>query len=362
MSAILKSLETDYLALQLDSYQNLIISFKTKACSGAPGLLSSLKNLFYQINTHPEIQQNLNLRGLIIWQPEPKFFCVGADLSFVVECIRQKKWTVLHGYISMFQQVSMAIRHSVLPVVAAMSGYALGGGCEIALHCHYRVVTADLKMGLVETGIGLVPAGAGTKEMIARSAKLGGSLAYLKSERPTLILEAVLDSKFKFSENFTEQVRPFFENIACAKMSNNAEEAKKLGYLMPEDQIVETHDVLLANAQEILKQHGGLLSNNKGHIVSGFDFLEPVFMEVGTANIEAALITAYRKMNPTATEYDLTMASRVAHIFSGESASKLMSEDQVLANEIKYFMASAQDPKTLERLEYVLKKGKHLHN
>ena len=151
--------------------------------------------------------------GLVLWQTEAPF-SAGANLAEAVPVALAGDFDAFENMVAQFQQTTSALRYSAVPVVAAVQGLALGGGCEFLMHCDRVVAALESYIGLVEVGVGLIPAGGGCKQFALRAmteAKGGDLLPFL---------------------------RPYFEAMAMAKVSRSAEEAKQLGYLKPSDIIV----------------------------------------------------------------------------------------------------------------------------
>ena len=156
-------------------------------------------------------------------------FSVGANLMLLLISAQEEEWDDIHMAVRQFQNVNMAIKYAPRPVVAAPQGMALGGGCEISLHAARIHANSELYMGLVETGVGLVPGGGGTKEMLIRANEhaTGGE-----------------------DLDLFHALKPVFENIAMAKVGTSAEECRALGYLRASDLVAMNRDRLVADAKE----------------------------------------------------------------------------------------------------------------
>ncbi len=156
-------------------------------------------------------------------------FSAGANLMLLLMTAQEGEWDDIHLAVRQFQRVNMAIKYAPRPVVSAPQGMALGGGCEINLHAARIHATAEAYIGLVEVGVGLIPGGGGTKEMLIRANEhaAGGD-----------------------SLDLMHALRPIFENIAMAKVSTSAEEARSLGYLRPSDLIAMNRDRQIADAKQ----------------------------------------------------------------------------------------------------------------
>ena len=148
-------------------------------------------------------------------------FSVGANLMLVLITAQEGEWDDIHMAVRQFQRVNMAIKYAPRPIVVAPQGMALGGGCEIPLHAARIHAAAETYMGLVETGVGLIPGGGGTKEMLIRANEHSAGGEDL---------------------DLFHALKPVFENIAMAKVSTSAEEARALGYLRSSDLIAMNRD------------------------------------------------------------------------------------------------------------------------
>src|SRR6267154_294344 len=141
-------------------------------------------------------------------------FSVGANLMLVLVGAQEQEWDELHMAVKQFQNINLAIKYAPKPVVAAPQGLALGGGCEVGLHAAKIQAAAEAYIGLVETGVGLIPGGGGTKEMLIRAYEHAGGGEDL---------------------DLFHALKPIFETIAMAKVSTSGEEARSLGFLRRSD-------------------------------------------------------------------------------------------------------------------------------
>jgi 3-hydroxyacyl-CoA dehydrogenase len=273
-----------------------------------------------------------NFKGLVIWHDtEP--FSAGANLSEAVGSLQAGKIAEFEGFVSRFQQTSMRIKFSLVPVVAAIRGLALGGGCEFQMHSARTVAALESYIGLVEAGVGLLPAGGGLKEIAIRAAQnaIGGDV-------------------------FT-QLKSYFETVAMAKVSASALEAKEMGLLRPSDVVVFHADELLYVAKveaNALAESGWRPPLPARQI--------PVAGDVGTSTLKAGLVNMAegRFVSP----HDVEIATRIADTLCGGQIERgsTVDEQWLLDLERKHFVALAQMPKTQERIEHTLKTGKPLRN
>ena len=230
------------------------------------------------------------------------------------------------------QQAYKALKYAPFPVVAAPAGMALGGGCEILLHADAIQAHAESYIGLVETGVGLVPGWGGNGELIDRLAK--------SPKMPKGPMPAAMKA---------------FETISTAQVSRSAALAKDLGYLRKDDGITMNRDRLLADAKQ------KALS-----LVEGYQPPEkPVFRLPGAAGRVAfnGAVADFAKKG-VATPYDVVVAGRLANIVTGGEADIIdeVSEDQLLKLERAAFMESVKDARTQARVEHMLETGKPLRN
>jgi 3-hydroxyacyl-CoA dehydrogenase len=239
----------------------------------------------------------------------------------------------LDKFIDRFQQTSMRIKHSLVPVVAAVRGMAFGGGCEFQMHSARTVAALESYIGLVEAGVGLLPAGGGLKEIAMRAAQnaIGGDV-------------------------FTA-LKGYFETVAMAKVSASALEAKEFGLLRASDIVVYHADELLYVAKNEAK---ALAESAWRPPLPGRAI--PVAGDVGTATLKAGLVNMLE--GGFISPHDMEVASRIADTLSGGQIERgsTVDEQWLLDLERKHFVALAQMPKTQERIAYTLKTGKPLRN
>ena len=262
---------------------------------------------------------------------EAENFSAGANLGLLMTAIDQADWESVDNLIKQGQQTFMAVKYAPFPVVAAPSGLALGGGCEILLHCDAIQAHAELYTGLVEVGVGLVPGWGGCQEYLRRCLQLklfGGPIP------PTV---------------------KAFETIAMAKVSKSAIEAKELLYLSASDDITMNKSRLLADAK------------NKALLLSS-DYIKPEKTEYKlagkTAKTLLSMSTKAFRMLGKITAYDVQVADRLATVLSGGDCdiTEPLSEQNVLDLERQVFVDIVKQQGTLARLDHMLKTGKPLRN
>ncbi len=277
-----------------------------------------------------------NFDAMVIGNQAPNF-CVGANLMLVLTAIQEGDWDEVDLAVRAFQNANMALKYAPKPVVAAPFGMTLGGGTEMCLHTARVRAAAESYMGLVEAGVGLIPAGGGTKEMLIRA--LDG-------------VPADPDA-----DPFTH-VKEVFLNIGMAKVSTSAEEARRLRYLSPRDSISMNRDRQIADARQLALDLVRL----------GYRPGQP------RQDVRALGQAAFSKMKlglhlmrraDYISDYDVVVATELARVLSGGgefTSPQLVSEQYLLDLEREAFLSLCGQKKTLERIQFTLKKGKPLRN
>ena len=270
-------------------------------------------------------------------------FSVGANLMLVLVGAQEQEWDELHLAVKQFQNANLAIKYARKPVVVAPQGMALGGGCEVGLHAARIQAAAESYMGLVEAGVGLIPGGGGSKEMLIRANEHAAGGEDL---------------------DLFHALRPVFEAMAMAKVGTSAEECRHLGFLRREDGVSMNRDRLVADAKEValsLVRNGykPLAANwQEGAQTTQVKVLGEQFFAGAKMAIHLLLRGGY------ATEHDAHVARKLANILSGGSLSapQLVSEQYILDLERDAFVSLCGEKKTQERIAYTLKTGKPLRN
>jgi 3-hydroxyacyl-CoA dehydrogenase len=262
-------------------------------------------------------------------------FSVGANLMLLLISAQEGEWDEIHMLVRRFQRATMALKYATGPVVSAPQGMALGGGCEINLHAARIHAAAELYMGLVETGVGLIPGGGGTKEMLIRANEHAAGAEDL---------------------DLFHAMKPIFENVAMAKVSSSAEDARSLGYLRPSDLISMNRDRVVADAKQTAL----------AMVRAGFHPPPPAEVRVlGEEFLAAAKLAIHLLVRGAyASEYDAVVARKLAYILAGGSitAAQAVPEQYVLDLEREAFVSLCGERKTQERIAYTLKSGKPLRN
>jgi 3-hydroxyacyl-CoA dehydrogenase len=266
----------------------------------------------------------------------PGAFSAGADLTMVLEAAKDKRYSEIESMLEQLQTGLQRARYASFPVVAAPYGLALAGGCEFCLAADKMVAHAELYMGLVEVGVGLLPAG-------------GGCLNLWK-KFVTAIPQAVMEV------DLAKFFIPTFMTIATAKVSTSAADARANGFLGPNDRIVFNRDYLIGEAKkEVLKMvDEGYAPEVKRKIkVSGES--APAMANAELFNMVNAKFVS---------EYDAFLARKIAYVLSGGDvrADSEVDEDVILKLERQAFVDLLKEEKTLARIEHILNTGKPLRN
>lgn len=296
---------------------------------------------------NPASEAVKNFRGFVISGDRDRF-SVGANLMQLLLAAQEGDWEEVEGAIRAFQLMCSAVKFCPRPVVVAPFNLTLGGGAEICLHAARRQPYAETYIGLVETGIGLIPGGGGTKEMLLRAVDSAAALAKPDPKDPP--------SRFAQSAEMNSALKKTLETIAMAKVSTSAAEARGLGLISDSDRITMNRERLLldAKAQAIALAEAGYAAPQLRTIPAA-----------GTASL-AALNTGIFLMGEAgfASEHDMKVARWVAYILCGGkiTAGSLVNEQYLLDLEREAFLSLCGERKTQERIAYTLKTGKPLRN
>jgi len=270
-------------------------------------------------------------------------FSVGANLMLVLVAAQEQEWDELHLAVKNFQNINLAVKYAPKPVVAAPQGMALGGGCEVSLHAVKIQAAAEAYLGLVETGVGLIPGGGGTKEMLIRANEHAAGGEDL---------------------DLFHALKPVFEAIAMAKVGTSAEQCRELGYLRREDGVSVNRDRLVADAKEVaLALARGGYKRPAANWREGAETTQiKVLGEQFLAGAKLAIHMMVR--GGFASEYDAHVGRKLASILAGGplTAPQLVSEQYLLDLEREAFVSLCGEKKTQERIAHTLKTGKPLRN
>jgi 3-hydroxyacyl-CoA dehydrogenase len=343
-----------------------ILSFKTKMHTISNEVLDGILRAVDEAEAH--------FAALILWQVEPPF-SAGANLLQAMQGMQEGaesggllgrlkgaatrvKYTVAGGgglgdvlnaatghvphvadVVAKFQQVSQRLRYAQVPTIAAVDGLALGGGCEFSMHCSRIVATLESYIGLVEVGVGLLPAGGGCKEMAMRAA----------AEAQRLAIEGRAD--------VFPHLKRYFQNIATGEVAKSAELAREMGYLRQSDRIVLNRFELLHVAKEEARA-----LNATAYRPPLAPHQIPVAGRTGIATLKAAMVNLLE--GGFISEHDYDIGCRIAETMCGGDvdAGSLVDEQWLLDLERKHFMELIATEKTQARIEHMLKNGKPLRN
>ncbi|MBB6637859.1 3-hydroxyacyl-CoA dehydrogenase/enoyl-CoA hydratase family protein [Cohnella thailandensis] len=275
-----------------------------------------------------------NYEGLVIAN-EGRNFCVGANLMLLLMEAQEQEWEEIDGIIRQFQNAMLKLKRLEKPVVAAPHRMTLGGGVEACLPADLVVASPETYYGLVEVGVGLIPAGGGCKEFALRASESAASLP-------------------------GSDVQPYvirsFETIGMAKVSTSGHDAKKLGYLRETDRVAANPDHRIYEAkQAVLRMVQG-----------GYEPVPERKLAVAGAEGKAVLTLGAIGMRESGyiSDHDLKIAKKLAHVLAGGDlpAGTLVSEQYMLDLEREAFLSLCGEPLTQQRMQHMLTKGKALRN
>ena len=305
----------------------LIISLKTKMHVIGEGVINGLKMA--------QAEAEKNFKGLVIWNADAAdggAFSAGADLQSALPLFMQGGAKAMEPGIALLQDTFMAMKYSNVPVVAAVAGLALGGGCEMALHASKRVASIESYIGLVEVGVGLIPAGGGLKEAAVRASN---------------------DAK---GTDILQFLKTGFTNAATANVSKSALEAKAMGYLKEDD-------VIVFNIYELLH-----VAKVEARAMFDAGYRPPMQKPVtvvgryGYGTIKAQLVNM--RDGGFISAHDFKLGEMIAEIVSGGNVDQgsVVSEQWFLDMERKAFLELLNHPKTQERIMGMMQTGKPVRN
>jgi 3-hydroxyacyl-CoA dehydrogenase len=353
--------ETDAVRLWSTGDPIAILSFKTKLHTIGPEVLDGTLQAIEEAER--------NWKALVIWQSEPPF-SAGANLSGiggkdkkdekpsavgslfkkfkreasslalraahrlnVADSLMAGKLAQVEQVVAQFQHTTQALKYAMVPTVAAVDGLALGGGCEFLMHCARAVASLESYVGLVEVGVGLLPAGGGCKELALRAAQ-----------------EAKGSDPFNF-------LRSYFQNVAMGQVAKSAEQAREFGYLRHCDKIVMNRYELLwvAKAEANALAEAGYRPPLKARDI-------PVAGDAGIATLQSAMTNM--REGGFISEHDFLVGSKVAYVMCGGDVEpgSLVDEQWLLELERAAFIELLATEKTQARIEHMLKTGKPLRN
>ncbi len=314
----------------------VIVSFKSKMNTIGPTVIDGITKAI-------EIAE-AGYKGVVIWQTSALklgnpggAFSAGANLEEAMPAFMMGGAKGIEPFVKGFQQGMLRVKYASVPVVSAVSGIALGGGCELALHSAKRVAHIESYMGLVEVGVGLVPAGGGLKEAALRAATAASAV--------------------NATSDLLKFLQKSFENAAMAKVSASALEARAMGYLKASDTIVfNVHELL-----DIAKKEARALSD-AGYRAPLRATQIPVAGRSAISTIKASLVNM--RDGRFISDHDFLIASRIAEVVCGGDveAGSLVDEEWLLALERRAFVDLLGSAKTQERIMGMLQTGKPVRN
>ena len=268
--------------------------------------------------------------GLVLWQSEAPF-SAGADLQLLLPCLKSQNWQQVDVLVRKFQAASQRLKYAQIPTVAAVSGLALGGGCEFAMHCHRAVVHLETYIGLVEVGVGILPAGGGCKELALRAARAAQGA------------------------NLLPLLQKYFQNVAMASVSKNGFHAQEMGILL-------ATDLVIPQVQELL-----FIAKTQIHALR-HTYRPPLPEPIAAAGLPTFAALRMQLTNMRAggfiSAHDELISTHVARVLCGGEieAGTLVDEEWFLALEREAFLALCQTNPTAARVEHMLTTGKPLRN
>lgn len=301
-----------------------VVHFKTKANTIGQSVLDGLNKALDKAEK--------TCQGLIVYQQDANNFSSGADLKDVAGLIQAKRMNDLDKMIQEFQQLALRLKYSSIPTVAALRGRALGGGCELMMQCSTVVAAFESYPGLVEAGVGLIPAGGGCKEMAMRAA-----------------------SKTSLNHLMT-LIQKYFEQIATAVVATSATDAWQRGYL-------EGNDTWVMNANEVL--YAAVVKIKAMNAANYMPPLKTRFQVAGReghARLQTGLINWLE--GGFISKHDYFLANQLAFVLCGGDVNQgqWVDEAWMLHLEKEAFMTLADTPLTQARIAYLLETGKPLRN
>ncbi len=304
----------------------LILSIRTKVHAIGPGVIAGLLK-------GVELAEK-DFSGLVIWSPDEPF-SYGADLQAMMPTFMAGGAKALEPVEKALQDTMLRLRYAQVPTIAAVSGMALGGGCELAVHCARRVANLESYIGLVEVGVGLIPG--------------GGGLAYgarRASEESRAAPEAAL----------MEFLKKYFMNAATAQVSRSAIEAQQMGYLLEEDRIVfNSHELLYTAVREAQSMRdAGWRPARKGLIrVAGRPAIATIMAQLVNMR-DGGFISAH----------DFHLGKTIAEVICGGDveAGSMVDEEWLMTLERRAFMGLLSHPKSQERMMGMMQTGKPVRN
>lgn len=303
-----------------------VLEFTSKMNSLGEGVVAMLHKALDRVERE-------GLTGLVIGNEDPRTFSAGADLYMVLKLVGGGDWKKVEAAVKGFQDTSLRLRRSPFPVVSAPFGLTLGGGTEFSLYADRVQAHAELYMGLVEVGVGLIPAGGGTTELLFRFA--GELQPYIEADP-------------------FEGVRRAFQIIAMATTSTSALDARRLGYLRETDRITMNRDRLISDAVARVVDLAPDYAPPLPRVITAMG-------NEGLGNLKYAVWSM--KEGGQITDHEVRIAHELAYILTGgDGPPRKVTEQDILDLEREAFLRLLGTKETQERMQYTLKTGKPLRN
>ena len=279
-----------------------------------------------------------DFEGMVVANHDERAFSAGANVFAVLVAAQKGEWDLLEKSIEALQHGNMKMKYLSKPVVTAPAGLALGGGCEIAMHGARCLPNGETYMGLVEVGVGVLPAGGGCKEILLR------------------VTEGIPDGVVEAGLNLQYHMAKAFENIAMAKVATSAMEAMELGYIRKTEAINMNRDQQIYEAKQLVKSL----------VMAGYKPPRPALIPVMGENFRglADAILMNMRYGNFISDFDLVVSRKVAYVLSGGDCAEgtFVSEQEILDLEREGFLSLMGETKTHERIMHMLTKGKPLRN
>tara|TARA_B100000214_G_scaffold112604_1_gene79567 strand:+ start:36063 stop:38420 length:2358 start_codon:yes stop_codon:yes gene_type:complete len=302
----------------------LLVEYHTKMNAMDPMNMEMLLNAV-------DMAESKGMKGIVIGNDSSNF-CAGANLGLALFAANLAAWKDLEDFITLGQDTYQTIKYSEIPVVAASAGMCLGGGAEVLMHCDAVQAHSESYVGLVEVGVGIIPAWGGCKELLGR----------LNEFR--LVSEGPMGSVMKA-----------FEYIGTAQVAKSAEQAKSMGFIGPKDRISMNRDRLLADAKSRVIE-----------LSDGYQPPEPrsYFLPGSSGMLALKLALNDLVLSGMATPHDVVVATALAEILSGGETdiTRKVDEEEILSLEKSAIARLARDTGTLDRMQHMLETGKPLRN
>ena len=302
----------------------LLVEYHTKMNAMDPMNMEMLLNAV-------DMAESEGMKGIVIGN-DASNFCAGANLGLALFAANLAAWKDLEDFIGLGQDTYQTVKYSEVPIVAASAGMCLGGGAEVLMHCDAVQAHSESYVGLVEVGVGIIPAWGGCKELLGRLNDFG-----LASKGPM------------------GPVMKAFEYIGTAQVAKSAEQARSMGFIGPEDRITMNRDRLLADAKARVIE---LSEDYEPPEPRNYSLPGPT----GMAGLQLALNDL--ALSGMATPHDVVVATALAEILSGGDTdmTESLEEDDILAMEKSAIARLGRHPDTLDRMQHMLETGKPLRN